>query len=65
MLCLFEWTAWKGAKHVWTRNKYNIVQIKCKTSFTYEGAKLWNELSQGFIEVLTSIENSKRCYGLF
>ncbi len=35
-----------------------------QTSFTYEGAKLWNELSQDF-KVLPSIENRKSCYGLF
>ena len=51
MPCLCEWTAWKGAKHVSTRNKYNI-QIKCRTikygisSFTHEGANLWNVLRQ-------------------
>ncbi len=37
-----------------TRNKHNIVQIKCRTlndginSFTYEGAKRWNKLKQYF-----------------
>ena len=47
-----------------TRNKYNIVHIKCRTikyainSFTYAGAKRWNEVSQDF-KVLPSIEDFK------
>ncbi len=47
-----------------TRNKYNIVQIKCNTikyginSFTYEGAKLWDELKQDF-KVLPAIKDFK------
>ncbi len=62
MACLCEWTAWKGCKACMVLNiilyklnseRYNIIIIN---SFRYEGAKLWNELSQDF-KVLPSIED--------
>ena len=53
-----------------TRNKYNSVQIKCRTikyginSFAYQGAKVWNELRQDF-KVLPSIQDFKRAMASF
>ncbi len=44
------------------RNKYNIVQIKCRTikfcinSFTHEGVKLWNELILEFYHQLNILK---------
>ncbi len=53
-----------------TINKYNTVQIKYRmikygiNSFTYEGAKAWNELRHNF-KVLPSMGTLIKWYGFF